>query len=51
MNDKLPSNKHDNNNGHKARGASCHKWFGGWRGAQGDKEPVLSEKLNLPLKR
>ena len=36
MNDKLPSNKHDNNNGYKARGTSCHKWLGGWRGAQGD---------------
>lgn len=27
MNDKLPSNKHDNNNGHKARGTSRHKWL------------------------
>lgn len=52
MNDKLPSNKHDNNNGHKARGTSRHKWLDGGSGAQGDKEPAplrISARLTIPL--
>jgi hypothetical protein len=52
MNDKLPSNKHDNNNGHKARGTSRHKWLDGGSGAQGDKEPAplrISAGLTIPL--